>query len=220
MQTLPRSELSRLKAMSVYEYRLAKSGYSSIAGIDEAGRGPLAGPVVAAACILPRNVYFEHLNDSKQLDARTRESCFAAITSHPETRFGLGICDVKTIDRVNILQATLLAMLQAVAALLIPPDFLLIDGNQVPKFDIPNLAIVGGDGKSVSIAAASVIAKVTRDRMMEGLDKEWPHYGFKKHKGYGTKEHIEAIREFGACPIHRRTFAPIKSLLIKIGEIY
>jgi ribonuclease HII len=210
-QILARSERARLKAMAVYENRLTKSGYASIAGIDEAGRGPLAGPVVAAACILPRNVYFEHLNDSKLLSPETRESCFAAITAHPGTRFGIGVCDVETIDRVNILQATLLAMLQAVASLLILPDFLLIDGNQVPKFDIPSLAIVEGDGKSVSIAAASVIAKVTRDRMMGQLDKEWPCYGFKKHKGYGTREHIEAIQKFGPCPIHRKTFEPVKS---------
>jgi len=218
-QVISQAELFRLQTMSLYEKRLAADGYARIAGIDEAGRGPLAGPVVAAACILPRNSYFEYLNDSKQLTPERRENLYQSIILHPETRYGLGISDVETIDRVNILQATFLAMRQAVAALNIPPDYLLIDGNQVPVFSIPTLPIVEGDSHSVSIAAASVIAKVTRDRMMVEFDLKWPHYGFRKHKGYGTSEHVDAIRKYGPCPIHRISFEPIKSLQVSFQEL-
>jgi len=210
-QVMSKAELSRLQALSVHEHRLSAAGYTRIAGIDEAGRGPLAGPVVAAACILPHNSFFEHLNDSKQLSQALREVLFAEITSHPETRFGIGVSDVETIDRVNILQATFLAMRQAVASLGCNPDYLLIDGNQVPVFTIPTLAIVEGDSHSVSIAAASVIAKITRDRMMVEYDLKWPKYGFKKHKGYATAEHVQAIRNHGPCSLHRKSFEPVKS---------
>lgn len=210
-QVISKAELFRLQAMSIHEKRLSAHGFARIAGIDEAGRGPLAGPVVAAACILAKDSCFEHLNDSKQLTPELRERLYFDITSHPETRFGLGIIDVDTIDRVNILQATFLAMRQAVTALGIAPDYLLIDGNQVPVFDIPALAIVEGDSHSISIAAASIIAKVTRDRMMVEFDEKWSVYGFKKHKGYATAEHVQAIHKYGPCPIHRRTFEPVKS---------
>ena len=210
-QVISKAELFRLQSMSVHEKRLSANGFVRIAGIDEAGRGRLAGPVVAAACILPKETCFEYLNDSKQLTPELRDGLFTVITSHPETRFGLGIIDVDTIDRVNILQATFLAMRQAVSSMGITPDYLLIDGNQVPIFEIPALAIVEGDSHSISIAAASIIAKVTRDRMMVEFDKMWPVYGFKKHKGYATAEHVAAIHKYGPCPLHRKSFEPVKS---------
>ena len=215
-QDISKAELFRLQEMSIHENRLALEGFSCIAGIDEAGRGPLAGPVVAAACVLSRNSIFEHLNDSKQLAPAMRDSLYTNLISHSETRFGIGVSDVETIDRINILQATFLAMRQAVAALTVEPDYLLIDGNQVPVFTIPALAIVKGDAHSVSIAAASILAKVTRDRIMAEFDSIWPHYGFKKHKGYATAEHVDAIRKFGPCPLHRKSFEPVKSLFASV----
>ncbi len=210
------SELFRLEAMSQCEKRLKAEGFVKIAGIDEAGRGPLAGPVVAAACILPEGALFENLNDSKQLSAEEREELFAKITVHPGLIYGVGIIDVKTIDRVNILQATFLAMRKAVKALSEKPDYLLIDGNQSPHFDIPTESIVEGDALSISIAAASIIAKVTRDLMMHELDAKYPKYGFKQHKGYATDQHLEAIKAHGPCPIHRKSFDPVKSMLTPI----
>ena len=212
-QPIAKAELFRLRAMSIHERRLFRKGFIRIAGVDEAGRGPLAGPVVAAACILPKKRYFQSLNDSKQLTSEIREQLYTEITSHPETRFGLGMSDVETIDRINILQATFLAMRQAVSALDFPPEYLLIDGNQTPTFAIPMLAIVRGDTQSISIAAASILAKVTRDRMMIELDRQWPMYGFKKHKGYATNGHLEAIYKWGPCLLHRRSFEPIKSMM-------
>jgi len=211
-QVVSKAELSRLQAMSEQENRLSLAGFSRIAGVDEAGRGPLAGPVVAAACILSRKRSFESLNDSKQLTAEKREKLFLEITSDPNTLFAVGIADVETIDRINILQATFIAMRQAVAALSTQPDYLLIDGNQVPRFAIPLLALVAGDALSISIAAASIVAKVTRDRMMEEWDQKWPQYGFLKHKGYGTADHLAAIRKWGPCPLHRSSFEPMKSM--------
>lgn len=206
-------ERRRLNAMSIFEYQLQAKGFQRIAGIDEAGRGPLAGPVVAAACIFSKNVFFEHLNDSKQLTPQARQILYQQITTSPHVMFGVGIVDVETIDAINILQATLLAMQKAVHALSVAPDYLLIDGNRCPAFDIPSEAIVKGDSRSVSIAAASVIAKVTRDQMLEKWDAEWPAYGFKNHKGYGTQQHCEAILKWGPCPLHRKSFEPIKSIL-------
>lgn len=209
-------ELIRLGAMSVCEMRLKAEGFIRIAGIDEAGRGPLAGPVVAAACILPEGVLFEHLNDSKQLLPEEREVLYEKITQCPGLIYGIGISDVATIDRVNILQATFLAMKKAVKVLAMQPDYLLIDGNQTPKFKIPTEAIVEGDGRSISIAAASILAKVTRDRIMRDLDRKWPDYGFKQHKGYATPQHLEAIEKFGPCAIHRRSFDPVKTMLTTV----
>jgi ribonuclease HII len=213
-QVISETELSRLQAMSLYEKRLIAQGYTLIAGIDEAGRGPLAGPVVAAACILPQKAIFEHLNDSKQLTPERRGALYAAITEHPETHYGLGLIDVETIDRVNILQATFLAMQQAVSQLKIVPEYLLIDGNQLPQFAIPALGVIEGDAHSISIAAASILAKVTRDRLMIEWDSKWPEYGFKKHKGYATAEHIEALRKHGPCSLHRKSFEPVKSSFV------
>jgi ribonuclease HII len=207
----PDEELSRLDAMSVWEKKLKADGFLRVAGVDEAGRGPLAGPVVAAACILPEGALFENLNDSKQLSADQRETLFAKIVAFPGIQFGIGKASVGEIDRYNILKATFLAMRRAVAELATAPDFLLIDGNRTPSFEVPTEAVVEGDAKSISIAAASVLAKVTRDRLMVELDAKWPQYGFKRHKGYGTAQHLEAIRVHGPCPIHRKTFDPIKS---------
>lgn len=206
-------ERRRLETMSVYEKRLRADGYKRIAGIDEAGRGPLAGPVVAACCILPEDALFEHLNDSKQLTPEIREKLYGEIISFPNVEFSIAIIDVETIDQINILQATFLAMQRAVAHLKIQPDHLLIDGNQVPHFTIPTVALIEGDALSVSIAAASILAKVTRDRLMIELDQKWPEYGFKQHKGYATDQHIAAIKKHGPCPIHRKSFDPVKSIL-------
>jgi ribonuclease HII len=212
-QTLSPKELLRLHDMSHFERRCRAEGYVRIGGVDEAGRGPLAGPVVAAACILPEGTLFEHLNDSKQLDPQKRDALFSQITTDPGIEFGLGIVDAPTIDQINILQATFLAMKQAIQSLKQAPDILLIDGNRAPSLSLPFQAIVKGDSKSISIAAASILAKVTRDRMMEAFAKEWPEYGFEEHKGYGTERHRQALEKYGPCPIHRRSFAPIKQQL-------
>jgi len=219
MQRIAKAELSRLRKLLAHERELAKQGYSRIAGVDEAGRGPLAGPVVAAACIFPEAPRFNQLNDSKQLSSETRERLYQEIITHPEVSFGIGLIDVETIDRINILQATFLAMQKAVEAMGKPPDFLLIDGNQSPVFAIPLRTIIEGDAHSASIAAASILAKVTRDRLMEQLDAEWPFYGFKKHKGYATEEHLAAIGRWGPCPIHRKSFDPVKSLYYATQQI-
>ena len=213
MQNFSVSELLRLSAMSQCEKRLQSEGFVHIAGVDEAGRGPLAGPVVAAACILPDGVLFEHLNDSKQLTAEKREALFAKITSTPNLIYGVGVININTIDNVNILQATFLAMQKAVASLSQKPDYILIDGNQLPHFDIPTESLVSGDSLSISIAAASIIAKCTRDLIMHELDTSYPQYGFKKHKGYATEEHIEAIKKYGPSPVHRKSFDPVRSML-------
>lgn len=197
--------------MSVFEKELWAKGFGRLAGIDEAGRGPLAGPVCAAACILPQGALFEFLNDSKQLLPERREKLYAQITSFPGVEYGIGSASVAEIDRYNILKATFLAMRRAVRALPSPPDFLLIDGNRVPAFEIPTRAIVAGDALSISIAAASILAKVTRDRIMCEWDRKWPHYRWKWNKGYATEEHLEAIFRFGPSPLHRRSFEPVKS---------
>jgi ribonuclease HII len=196
--------MNRFESMSIHEKRLRTRGIQKIGGIDEAGRGPLAGPVVAAACILPEDAFFPTLNDSKKLSSLVREDLYEKLTSDPRIFYGIGEASVEEIDELNILQATLLAMQRAVQKLPVTPDYLLIDGNISPLFEIPRETIIKGDGLSVSIAAASVLAKVFRDRLMEQMDKKWPEYGFKKHKGYGTAAHRDAIREWGACPIHRK----------------
>ncbi len=213
MRKVSDSELLRLSAMSLCEKRLKAEGFARIAGIDEAGRGPLAGPVVAAACILPDGVFFENLNDSKQLSPQQRETLFLDITACPGLVFGIGIVDIATIDQINILQATFLAMKKAIEAMSIQPDYILIDGNQAPFFEVPTEWVVHGDRLSVSIAAASILAKVTRDRIMEKFDQEYPEYGFKQHKGYATELHLEAIRAWGPCGIHRKSFEPVKTIL-------
>jgi ribonuclease HII len=188
-----------------YEEQLWDSGMMYVAGIDEAGRGPLAGPVVAAAVIFSRSTRIFGVRDSKCLTADARERLFKEIIKHA-IDVGTGMVDAWEIDSTNILQATLKAMQAAVDSLKVRPQHLLVDGRQVPDCDIPRTAIVKGDQNSFSVAAASIIAKVTRDHLMIELDREYPGYGFVKHKGYGTMEHILAIEKRGFSPVHRRSF--------------
>jgi len=196
-------EILRYNAMCEFENKLYSEGYKSIAGVDEAGRGPLAGPVVAAAVILKKDEFIEGLNDSKKLSEKKREELYDTITKKA-VAYGVGIVDEKCIDKINILNATKLAMHEALKK--INPDYVLIDAVKLEDLNVKQDAIIKGDAKSVSIAAASIIAKVTRDRIMSDMDKIYPNYGFIKHKGYGTKEHIDAIKKFGASKIHRNTF--------------
>ena len=198
-------EIERLKEMLKIEDSLYSEGYEYICGIDEAGRGPLCGPVVAAAVILPKDKYIEGVNDSKKLSPKKREKLYDDIKKEAIS-VGIGIVDVDIIEEINILNATKLAMIKAIKDLKIKPDYLLIDGNQLIDIDIEKQTVVSGDAKSESIAAASIIAKVTRDRMLVNFDKLYPEYGFAKHKGYGTKIHIEAIKKYGLTPIHRKSF--------------
>jgi ribonuclease HII len=208
-------EIQRLKALAVLEDELRRRGFLQIAGVDEAGRGPLAGPVVAAACILPEGLFIEGMNDSKQLTSEKREEIYQKLIDHPEVCYGVGVVDAIIIDQINILQATFKAMVAAVAKLKKKPDYILVDGNKTPFAKIPSEPIIDGDAKCLSIAAASVLAKETRDRMMREFDLTWPEYGFKSHKGYGTPQHLEALEKHGPCPIHRLTFDPLRSKYIK-----
>lgn len=192
-----------------FEKEAAAQGYRSVAGIDEAGRGPLAGPVVAAAVILPVGLYIDGINDSKQLSVTQREQLFDQISA-TALAIGIGSADAATIDRINILQATRQAMLLAVTALPAPPDRLLIDGITTIASPLPQLTIKQGDSRSASIAAASIIAKVTRDRLMAEYDRLYPHYGFARHKGYGSQQHREALQHYGPCPIHRLSFHGVR----------
>jgi len=201
-------ELHRLEQLLFFERQARLRGFVTIAGVDEAGRGPLAGPVVAAACILPDGACIERVNDSKKLPPSVRAAIFEKIISDPAICYGVGIVDSILIDQVNILQATFQAMLIAISRLTKKPDYVLVDGPLLPPVTVPGEAIVAGDGRSQSIAAASIIAKETRDALMLEFHKKWPEYGFDSHKGYATKRHLEAIRRFGACPIHRLSFAP------------
>ncbi|HLB52257.1 MAG TPA: ribonuclease HII [Chlamydiales bacterium] len=184
---------------------------SRIAGIDEVGRGALAGPVIAVCCILPILHAIEGITDSKKLSENQRERLYTQLTQHPKVEWGIGVVEADVIDEINILQATFLAMQRAVEALQKKPDHLLVDGNQLPPIPIPSSAIIGGDLTSESIGAASIIAKVTRDRLMKQLDLTWPIYRFAQNKGYGTKEHLEALKQWGPSPIHRKSFEPIRS---------
>lgn len=184
-------------------------GHRRIAGVDEAGRGPIAGPVVAAAVVLPGGALPDGLDDSKKLGERRREALYEILTSTVGVSWAVGVVGVGDIDRLNILQATRRAMEQALAALDPAPDLALVDGLPFREFAFPHRAIVGGDARSLSIAAASIIAKVTRDRLMRRLDGEFPGYGFAKNKGYGTAGHLEALRRLGPCRLHRRSFSPV-----------
>lgn len=191
------------------EYTLEKEriaeGYRFVCGVDEAGRGPLCGPVVAAACILPVDLEIEGLNDSKKLSEKKREKLFDIITEKAIS-FSIAMATVEEIDALNILEATLLAMRRAIAGLSVPADYALIDGNVSRDFLLPCRAVVHGDATSPSIAAASILAKVTRDRMCLDLDAEYPQYGIAKNKGYGSKAHMDALRTYGPTPIHRKKF--------------
>ena len=188
-----------------YELNAENMGYKAVCGVDEAGRGPLAGPVFAAAVILPANCEIEGLNDSKKLSEKKREALFDVI-KEKAISWCVASVDEKTIDEINILQATYLAMKNAVEGLDVTADYALIDGNRMPPIEIKGETIVKGDAKSMSIAAASILAKVSRDRFMLELDKEYPQYQFAKHKGYGTKLHYEMLTEHGVSPCHRMTF--------------
>lgn len=199
--------------MLALERQAWSDGFRHVAGVDEAGRGPLAGPVLAAAVGFAADFLqpgippeLEGLTDSKKLTAAQRETFFEALTKHPCVAFGVGRADVADIERVNILQATFLAMRRAVDALPTAPDLVLVDGPRLPSWPYRTRAIVRGDALSLSIAAASVIAKVTRDREMEMLDRRYPQYDFARNKGYGTAAHLAALRQHGPCPCHRRTF--------------
>ncbi len=197
-----------------YENAWKHKGCTCIAGIDEAGRGPLAGPVCVAAVILPDGFEHEVLNDSKQLSEKKRERIFEELIVCAGLRWSVVFGDVEEIDRINILQATHAAMRQAALMLTPQPEVVLIDGLAVLDFPIQQQALVKGDALSLSIAAASVIAKVTRDRLMLEAAKKYPQYGFEKHKGYGTKQHLAALEKHGPCPLHRRSFAPVAQLLL------
>ena len=199
--------------MSSYENALKEKGFKIIAGVDEAGRGPLAGPVVAAACIFLSDLFLPNLNDSKKVTPKKREELYHYLVNSKEIVFSVGIVDSKTIDEINILQATFKAMQRAVWSLSKKPEYLLIDGNQLPSFPVPAKGIIKGDSLSISIAAASIIAKQTRDNIMAGYHNKWPEYNFLGHKGYGTKKHLEALQKHGPSEIHRKSFAPVKSLV-------
>jgi ribonuclease HII len=203
-----------------FERQSWDQGFLRLAGVDEAGRGPLAGPVVAAAVVGER-AFLEAeqygllagLTDSKQLTAAQRERFYALLTAHPAIAVGLGLADVAEIDALNILRATHLAMRRALLALQPAPAFALVDGLPVPDLPCPSLAIVRGDARSLSIAAASIVAKVTRDRLMQDLDRVYPQYAFAAHKGYGTQAHTQALLKHGPCPAHRRSFRPVRDAL-------
>ncbi len=197
-----------------YEMEAKKLGYSLIAGVDEAGRGPLAGPVVVASYL-----FFGHclagINDSKKLTAKKRKSLFLQIKADPKSVYAIEIVDAAVIDRVNIFQATLQGMRESVVRLAVKPDFVLVDGSHLPELPVPGKAIVQGDALCYSIACASILAKETRDALMEEYDKQWPQYGFAKHKGYPTQEHLRALELYGPCPIHRTSFGPVRDLLVE-----
>lgn len=196
------------------EKKIFGQGYETIGALDEAGRGPLAGPVVAACVIIKVNFSInnelEEVNDSKKLTAKKREFLFELIKKH-FIEVGVGVCDHKTIDRINILQATFLAMKKAISSIKNAPRFLIVDGNiKIPNCSTPQQVFVRGDQRIFSIAAASIIAKVTRDQLMLDFDKLYPNYGFINHKGYGTKEHLEKLKQYGPCPIHRLSFNKVR----------
>lgn len=205
-------ERARFEQMLTYEEAFRQQGCELIAGVDEAGRGPLAGPVSIGACILPADCFIEKLNDSKKLSEKQRDILYDQIIEKA-IAWKVVFVSEEDIDRKNIYQATVDGMYQAVAELAVCPDAVLIDAVPLAKLSVPNQSLIKGDQKSASIAAASILAKVSRDRLMEEYDRKYPGYGFARHKGYGTTEHVSAIREHGPCPIHRKTFEPIASLI-------
>ncbi len=202
-----------------HETRLRTTGIATlVAGIDEAGRGPLAGPVVAAAVILPDDFTHQHLHDSKRLSAARRAKIYQELTSDPAITWAAAVVDSTEVDRLNILRATHEAMRRAFGALGRRPDHALIDGLPVHPFPVPHTALVGGDAISLSVAAASVIAKVTRDRLMEAFDGQFPGYGFSRHKGYATSHHLAILARHGPCPIHRFSFRPVAEPRFSFAE--
>lgn len=198
-------EQQRLENMLLFERECYQKGYDIVAGVDEVGRGPLAGPVVTAAVILPKDCKIEGINDSKKLSAKKREQLYHIIIQKALS-YGIGVIPSSRIDEINILQATYEAMREAITKLSITPQIVLVDALHIPDISMPQRGIVGGDGKSISIAAASIVAKVTRDAMMEKYSKLYTQYHFEKNKGYGSQQHIEAIQKYGPCAIHRKTF--------------
>lgn len=206
------AEHARLLKMYAYEHEAWARGHEIVAGVDEAGRGPLAGPVSVAAVILPHDLCLPKLNDSKKLSAKVREELFDEI-QEKAIAVGTALIDAQTIDRVNIYQATINGMYEAIFSLQPEPQEVLIDAVPLENLPMASQSIIKGDAKSASIAAASIIAKVTRDRLMDEYDKIYPEYGFAQHKGYGTAQHIEALKKYGLCPIHRRSFEPVRSLV-------
>ena len=198
-----RQELDRIDALKEYERKYESEGY--VCGIDEVGRGPLAGPVVACACILPKDCNILYINDSKKLSKKKREELYDIIMKEA-VAVGIGYNSPERIDEINILQATFEAMREAISKLSVTPDILLNDAVTIPGVDIKQVPIIKGDAKSISIGAASIVAKVTRDSLMEDYDKLFPEYGFASNMGYGTAVHIKALKELGPCPIHRQSF--------------
>ncbi len=213
----PRVKNRRFFEITKLERAARSQGFSKIAGVDEAGRGPLAGPVVAAACTLPEDFFIKKIDDSKRLSPAQREEMFATLMAHPGVRYGIGTVEAFMIDQINILQATLQAMAAAIAQLNPEPDFILVDGDKSPSIPISCQTVIQtvirGDSLSQSIMAAAIIAKVTRDRQMAEYDKQYPQYGFSSHKGYATPEHLAALDKWGPCPLHRESYKPVKAHL-------
>lgn len=198
-----------------FEWQAWREGFAAVCGIDEAGRGPLAGPVFAAAVILPEHCGIEGIDDSKKLSPKKREQLFGEI-ENGAVAYGIGFATEQEIDRVNILQATFLAMKRAFDALAVRPDLALVDGNRMPQLGVETRTIIKGDSLSASIGAASILAKVSRDRLMLQIDGLYPQYGFARHKGYGTALHVEMLKKYGPCPVHRRSF--LKKVLGDVGN--
>ena len=195
--------------MDRYERQAAERGFSRVAGLDEAGRGPLAGPVVAAAVILPPRLDSPLIFDSKELSPAQRVEAYEYLLANAVI-MGVGVVDAATVDAINIFRATKLSMVRAVEDLTVRPDYLLVDGLSLPEVDLPQLQLIKGDRRSLSIAAASIVAKVTRDRLMEAYAADYPQYAFERHKGYATEEHRSALARYGPCPIHRRSFRGVR----------
>ncbi len=210
---LDQHELFRLQELTHYEEAAREKGFRTIIGIDEAGRGPLAGPVVAASCFFPPDIYVSGVNDSKQLTPSRRAAIYQELISNEHIQYHVAVVDHTVIDEINIYQATIRAMIEAVDGLDVTADYLLVDGLNLPHPTIPGEGIIKGDQKSQLIAAASIIAKETRDALMVEYHEKWPEYRFDRHKGYGTQIHREAIAKYGPCPIHRRSFEPVKSMV-------
>lgn len=197
-----------------FEEELYDTGFQAICGVDEAGRGPLAGPVVVAACILPPFLRIEGINDSKQLTSKKRQELYKRIMKEA-LDYNIVFISVEEVDELNIYQATKKGMLEAIRGLKLSPDYVLIDAMPLNELEISHESIIHGDARCASVAAASILAKVTRDNYMEKMDIKYPNYGFKKHKGYGTKLHFEALEKYGPCPIHRKTFFPVSKYYSK-----
>lgn len=212
-QEANRSEGQRLRHLLRYENELWVTGLERVAGVDEAGMAPLAGPVVAAAAILPKNYRLKGLDDSKKILDEERREELAAILKKDVVAWAVGVAEVEEIDRINIYHAGLLAMRRAVAALVVVPEYALVDARTIPECPCPQKGIIHGDALSMSIAAASILAKTTRDRMMAELDAKYPGYGLASHKGYPTPQHVQAMKEKGVLPIHRRSFGPVREAL-------